>query len=159
MSKTIAFIRKENSGFKSLLIVILLFSSFISNAQEATPSELICSNEYRSKWFVITPHFKEHNGVNEKNYLTTIKSNIGKCSNGDILKFSFVDGKYMNVKSAKVLSCNGTELIFPLNPIQKGVLEMKPIKFIQYINGNDGGNFIYNLTKINEDYFINILIK
>ena len=146
---------------KKLCILALLFLSFSSNAQKenTTPSALICSSEDRSKWFVITPHFKEYDGTFKKDYLTTIKTNIGRFSNRDILKFTFIDKKYMSIKSTNGLSFNGEELSFPLNPVQAGVLEMKSIKSIEYINGNDKSNFIYKLTKDEGNYFINILKK
>ena len=144
---------------KKILIVLLLSLPFICNAQDTIQSSLICSNEYRSKWFVITPHFKEYDGISKKDYLITIKANIGKFSNKDILKFTFIDGKYMSIKSSNGLSFSSEELTFPLNPVQTGVLQMKPIKSIQYINGNDKSNFLYNATKEDENYFINILKK
>jgi len=158
--KIATYKRKENKSFKNkLCILILLFLSFISNAQQQTSSMLICSNEDRSKWFTIMPHFKEFNGISTKDYLTTIKTNIGSCSKRDVLRITFVDGKYMNVRANNDLSCNGKELNFSLNPIQLGVLQMKSIKSIRYINGNDRSNFLYKLTETDRNYFINILKK
>lgn len=152
---------------KKLYILILLLLSFISNAQqeqpvilkkESTPTMLICSNEERTKWFTILPSFKKYNGITEKSYLTTIKLNIGKCSNRDLLIFTFVDGKSMTLRSNLELNCdNIIEVTFALNPIQIGVLEMKSVKSIRYVNGNDRSSFLYKLTTIDKDFFKNIL--
>jgi len=160
--KTLAKTKSKTSvrsTMKKLCIVMLLSLPFIGSAQDTIQSSLICSNEYRSRWFIITPHFKEYDGTSKKDYLITIKANIGQFSNKDVLKFTFKDGKYMKVKSSEGLTFINEELTFPLNPIQTGVLQMKPVKSIEYINGNDKSNFLYILTKEDEKYFINILAK
>ena len=144
---------------KKLFIITLLFLSFISNAQEQTSSMLVCSNEDRTKWFVIMPHFKEYNGISTRDYITTIKTNIGNCSNRDVLRFTFIDDKYMNVRANNDLNCNGEELNFELTPVQLGVLQMKSIKSIRYINGTDRNNFLYKFTEIDKNYFINLLTR
>lgn len=152
---------------KKIYIILLLILSFISNAQQEQPvtikekSEpimLVCSNVERTKWFSILPTFKKFNGITEKNYLTTVKLNIGKCSNRDLLIFTFIDGKSMTFRSNLELNCNGIiEVTFPLNPIQLGVLEMKSVKSIRYVNGNDRSSFLYKLTSTDNDFFKNLL--
>ena len=154
---------------KKLYIIALLLLSFISNAQkeeiveikkDTVSSMLICSNEERSKWFVIMPHFKTFDGISEMNYLTTIKTNIGKCSHKDVLVFTFVDGKYMSIRANNDWDCNGImEVKFSLNPVKLGVLEMKYVKSIRYINGNDRSNFLYKSTKDDKNYFVRLLTK
>jgi hypothetical protein len=154
---------------KKLCIITLLFLSIISNAQEeqfvlikkeATNSTwLTCSNEDKTKWFVIMPHFKKYNGISEKNYLITIKQNIGKCNKRDYLIFTFTDNKYITVRSNELI-CEGiTEINFPLNPFQVKVLGMKSLKSIRYVNGTDKSNLLYNITENDENYFINLLTK
>jgi hypothetical protein len=152
---------------KTLYIIALLFLSFISNAQEKeymivekppVSTMLICSNETRDKWFMIMPHFKEYNGITVKSFLTTMKLNIGKCSKRDVLTFTFVDGKYMSVRSNVDLTCGGiVDITFPLNPVQVGVLEMKSIKSIRYVNGNDGTSYLHTLKESDKDYFTTML--
>ena len=154
---------------KKLCILLFLLLTFVGNSQteqvtaikkESITSGLICSNETRDKWFMIAPHFKKYNGISEKNYLITIKLNIGKCSKRDALVFTFVDGKYMTIRSNVELICDGiTDITFPLNPVQIGVLEMKSIKSIRYINGNDRSSYLHTLKKDDQDYFKNLLIK
>ena len=154
---------------KKICFIILLLLSLAVNAQkqqiedtkkEPISSILVCSNEERSKWFTILPSFKIFNGITEKNYLTTIKYGIGRCSNRDVLVFTFVDGRYMSIRAQNELNCSGiSEVKFPLNPVQTGVLEMKPLKSIRYINGNDRSNFLYKIAENDKYYFINILTK
>jgi hypothetical protein len=152
---------------KKLCIIILLLLSFISNAQEVkyvmlkaetSIPPLVCSNEDRTKWFMIMPHFKQYNGVSEKTYLSVVKFNIGKCSKRDLLIFTFTDSKYMTLRSTIELNCDGIiEITFPLNPVQAGVLEMKSIKSIRYTNGNDQSYFFYKATDTDKDYFVGLL--
>ena len=154
---------------KKLYILLLLLLTFVGNSQneqvtpikkESISTGLICSNENRDKWFMIAPSFKKYNGISEKNYLTTIKLNIGKCSKRDALVFTFTDGKYMTIRSNIELTCDGiTDITFPLNPVQVGVLEMKSIKSIRYFNGNDRSSFLYIATEDDKDYFKNLLMK
>jgi hypothetical protein len=154
---------------KKLCILLLLLVSFVCNSQEKeyaiikkplVSSMLMCSNENRDKWFTIIPTFKQYNGISVKNYLTTLKLNIGKCSKRDVLVFTFVDGKYMIIRSNVELTCDDlTEVSFPLNPVQVGVLEMKSIKTIKYLNGNDGTFYVHTLKDEDRDYFKSLLIK
>jgi hypothetical protein len=152
---------------KKLCILLFLLLTFVGNSQNEQPttkkeenSMLICSTEDRSKWFTIIPHFKKYNGISEKNYLITIKLNIGKCSKRDALIFTFVDGKYMTIRSNIELTCDGiTDITFPLNPVQLGVLEMKSIKSIRYVNGNDRSFYLYAVKADERDFFKNLLIK
>jgi hypothetical protein len=143
---------------KSLFIITLFSLLFITYAQEETTSSvLICSNEEKSKWFAITPHFQEFNGISTKDYLTTIKLNIGKCSKRDVLTFTFVDGKYMNLRANNDLNCSVSEVNFSLNASQIAALKIKSIKSIRYTNGSDRSYFLYKLTGNDRNYFINLL--
>jgi hypothetical protein len=142
---------------KKLFTIILFLLSFISNAQEETTSMLICSNQEKTKWFVITPHIQEFNGISTKDYLITIKLNIGKCSKRDVLTFIFVDGKYMNLRANNDLNCSISEVSFSLNADQIAALKVKSIKSIRYTNGSDRSYFLYRLTGNDRNYFINLL--
>ena len=143
---------------KSLFIITLFSLLFITYAQEETSSSvLICSNEEKTKWFAITPHFQEFNGISTKDYLTTIKLNIGKCSKRDVLTFTFVDGKYMNLRANNDLNCSVSEVNFSLNAGQIAALKVKSIKSIRYTNGSDRSYFLYRLTGNDKNYFINLL--
>jgi hypothetical protein len=142
---------------KSLFFITLFSLLFITYAQEETSSVLICSNEEKTKWFAITPHFQEFNGISTKDYLTTIKLNIGKCSKRDVLTFTFVDGKYMNLRANNDLNCSVSEVNFSLNAGQIAALKIKSIKSIKYINGSDRSYFLYRLTGNDRNYFINLL--
>jgi hypothetical protein len=146
---------------KKLFVITLFLLSFIGNAQEetTTSSMLICSNEDRTKWFMIMPHLQEFNGLSKKDYLSTIKLNIGKCSKRDVLTFKFSDGKYMNLRANNDFDCSVSELNFSLNPIQIAVLRMKSIKSIRYTNGSDRSYFLYRLTGDDRNHFINLLKK
>jgi hypothetical protein len=156
---------------KKIYIALLLLLSLVVNAQEKQIEEtkkdslqvssmLVCSNEERSKWFIILPYFKIYNGINEKNHLTAVKHGIGKCSNRDILQFSFIDDKYMSIRAQNELDCTGIlEVKFPLNHAQLETLKIKPLRSIRYINGNDRSNFSYKVTENEKNYFINILTK
>jgi hypothetical protein len=158
---------------KKLLTIAILLLSFISNAQienikiDTNPREeevsapmLICSNEDRDKWFAILPTFKKFDGVLVKSYLKTLKLNIGKCSNNDILVFTFVGGKKMKIFANNELECDYiSEVVFSLTPIDVAFLETKTLESIRYINGNDQSSYLYTLTEKDKDYFVNILKK
>jgi hypothetical protein len=158
---------------KKLLTIAILLLSFISNAQienikiDTNPREeevsapmLICSNEDRDKWFAILPTFKKFDGVLVKSYLKTLKLNIGKCSNNDILVFTFVGGKKMKIFANNELECDHiSEVVFTLTAIDVAFLETKTLESIRYINGNDQSSYLYTLTEKDKDYFVNILKK
>lgn len=158
---------------KKILTIILLLFTFISNAQienekvdtksreeEISAPMLICSNEDRDKWFAILPTFKKFDGILVKSYLKTLKLNIGKCSNNDILVFTFVGGKKMKIFANNELECDYTsEVVFSLTPIDVAFLETKTLESIRYVNGNDQSSFLYTLTEKDKDYFVDILQK
>lgn len=158
---------------KKILTIILLLFTFISNAQienekvdtksreeEISAPMLICSNEDRDKWFAILPTFRKFDGILIKSYLKTLKLNIGKCTNNDILVFTFVSGKKMKIFANNELECDYTsEVVFTLTPIDVAFLETKTLESIRYINGNDQSSFLYTLTEKDKDYFVDILQK
>lgn len=158
---------------KKLITIMLLFFTFVSNAQienekvdtksreeEISAPMLICSNEDRDKWFAILPTFKKFDGILVKSYLKTLKLNIGKCSNNDILVFTFVGGKKMKIFANNELECDYTsEVVFSLTPIDVAFLETKTLESIRYVNGNDQSSFLYTLTEKDKDYFVDILQK
>jgi hypothetical protein len=158
---------------KKLITIILLLFTFVSNAQienekvdtksreeEISAPMLICSNEDRDKWFAILPTFRKFDGILIKSYLKTLKLNIGKCSNNDILVFTFVGGKKMKIFANNELECDYTsEVVFSLTPIDVAFLETKTLESIRYVNGNDQSSFLYTLTEKDKDYFVDILQK
>ncbi len=158
---------------KKILTIILLLFTFISNAQienekvdtksreeEISAPMLICSNEDRDKWFAILPTFRKFDGILIKSYLKTLKLNIGKCTNNDILVFTFVGGKKMKIFANNELECDYTsEVVFTLTPIDVAFLETKTLESIRYVNGNDQSSFLYTLTEKDKDYFVDILQK
>ena len=158
---------------KKILTIILLLFTFISNAQienekvdtksreeEISAPMLICSNEDRDKWFAILPTFRKFDGILIKSYLKTLKLNIGKCTNNDILVFTFVGGKKMKIFANNELECDYTsEVVFSLTPIDVAFLETKTLESIRYVNGNDQSSFLYTLTEKDKDYFVDILQK
>ena len=158
---------------KKILTIILLLFTFISNAQienekvdtksreeEISAPMLICSNEDRDKWFAILPTFRKFDGILIKSYLKTLKLNIGKCTNNDILVFTFVGGKKMKIFANNELECDYTsEVVFTLTPIDVAFLEKKTLESIRYVNGNDQSSFLYTLTEKDKDYFVDILQK
>ena len=156
---------------KKLITIILLLLTSISGAQnetekvetkstEVTTPMLICSNYERDKWFAILPTFKISNGLIIKTYFRTLKLNIGKCSNNDILVFTFVGGKKMKIFANNEINCDVTETnVFVLNSIDIAFLETKTLESIRYVNGNDQSSYLYTLTEKDKDYFVNILKK
>jgi hypothetical protein len=158
---------------KKLITIALLLFTFVSNAQienekvdtksreeEISAPMLICSNEDRDKWFAIVPTFRKFDGILIKSHLKTLKLNIGKCSNNDILVFTFVGGKKMKIFANNELECDHiSEVVFSLTPIDVAFLETKTLESIRYINGNDQSSFLYTLTEKDKDYFVNILKK
>lgn len=158
---------------KKILTIILLLFTFISNAQietEKVDTKLreeivsapmfICSNEDRDKWFAIVPTLKKFDGVLVKSYLKVLKLNIGKCTNNDILVFTFIGGKKMKIFANNELNCDYTaEIIFTLTAIDVAFLETKTLESIRYINGNDLSSYLYMSTEKDKDYFVNILKK
>ena len=158
---------------KKLITIILLLLTFISSAQtekekvDTKPREetisapmLICSNYERDKWFAIVPTFKRFDGTLVKSYFVTLKLNIGKCTNNDILVFTFVGGKKMKIFANNELECDHiSEVVFSLTPIDVAFLETKTLESIRYINGYDQASYLYTLTEKDKDYFVNILKK
>jgi hypothetical protein len=156
---------------KKLITIILLLLTSISGAQnetekvetkstEVTTPMLICSNYERDKWFAILPTFKISNGLIIKTYFRTLKLNIGKCSNNDILVFTFVGGKKMKIFANNEINCDVTETnVFVLNSIDIAFLETKTLESIRYVNGNDQSSYLYTLTKEDKDFFTNTFKK
>jgi len=154
---------------KKLITIILLLITFISNAQIETEKTdvktreevisapmLICSTPDRNRWFVIVPKIVKSNGIIIKVYFTTLKQDIGKCSNNDVLVFTFKDGRKIRISANNEKTCNGLyELDFPLNSIDVAFLETKILDNIRYINGNDFVSFVYFSTPDNNNYFVN----
>jgi hypothetical protein len=151
---------------KKLIATALLLVTFMSNAQiaeEKTGKQreevvsapmLICSTTDRTKWFAIVPIFKKFEGILTKSYLSTLKLNIGKCSENDEIVFIFKDGRKMRIPAANEKNCDGiVEIKFPLNSIDIAFLETKTLESIRYINGHDGASFLYLPTKGEADYF------
>ena len=157
---------------KKILTIILLLLTFLSNAQvenekvdkprEETISApmLICSTENRDKWFAIVPTFKKFDGTITKTYFSTLKLNIGQCSNNDVITFTFVGGKKMKILANNEIDCNGIiEVKFLLTPIDVAFLKMKTLESIRYVNGYDQSSYLYMSTKEDKDYFVNIFNK
>lgn len=164
---------------KKIITITLLLLTFISNAQKEpttldvmdnqtkqtreevlSTKMLVCSVPDRSKWFAILPTFKKFDGVLVKSHLTTLKLNIGKCTNNDIIVFTFIGGRKMKVYAKNEKNCDGIiEVEFPLTSIDVAFLETKTLESIRYINGNDQTSFVYKSTNDDKEYFINILKK
>jgi hypothetical protein len=166
---------------KKIITITLLLLTFISNAQKEQTTTLdamdltkqtskreevlsskmiVCSNEDRDKWFAILPTFKRFDGVLVKSHLTTLKLNIGKCTNNDIIVFTFIGGRKMKVYAKNEKNCDDIiEVEFPLTSIDVAFLETKTLESIRYINGNDQTSFVYKSTNDDKEYFINILKK
>mgnify|MGYP003405761884 CR=1 FL=1 len=157
---------------KKILTIILLLFTFVSNAQiesekvdksreeEVSAPMLICSNEEKSKWFVLLPKFKKFNGSLVNTYFVTLKLNIGECSNNDVIIFTFVGGRKVKIYANNEMNCNGIiEVKFSLTPIDVAFLETKTLESIRYVNGYDQNSYLYMSTEKDKDYFINILKK
>ena len=151
---------------KKLITIILLLLTFVTNAQveeKVEPREevisapmLICSTTNRDKWFVIIPTLKKFNGIINKTYLVTMKSNIGQCTKDDILLFTFTDGKRIRITANNEENCNGiVEVSFLLNSIDVAFLESKTLESIRYVNGKDSVSFLYLSKPIDKNYFVN----
>ena len=155
---------------KKLITIVLLLLTFVGNAQiedekTAKPREevtsapmLVCSTKDRTKWFAIVPTFKKFDGILTKAYLSTLKLNIGKCSENDEIMFTFTDGRKMKILAVNEKNCDGiVEIKFPLNSIDIAFLETKTLESIRYINGHDGASFLYLPIKGERDYFTRTL--
>lgn len=149
---------------KKLITFILLLLSLVSYSQVreekiSTPM-LICSNNERTKWFVMVTNFVKSNDIVTKTYLYTVKLNIGECSKDDVIVFTFTDGTKRRILSNNEKNCDGIlENIFNLNAIDVAFLEMKTLESIRYINGNDFVSFVYFSKPEDSNFFSNTIVN
>ena len=119
-----------------------------------SPEGLICSNEERSKWFMIQPTYQPDSYYPINKGFKVIKSGIGMNDKEDLLVFTFTDETVTVVKSINGPQEDGS-LAFVLTTANIDALRVKTVSRIRFINVNDAASFTYEMTKDNENFFSN----
>jgi hypothetical protein len=126
------------------------------SAQYFASKGLICSNDLRTKWFMIVPSYEYENGEVSNNGFIVIKCGIGNCSKEDWMIINFTDHSKLTLRSSnKELTC-GTDTFFNTDAIAIQDLSIKTIDNIRYINGNDLKSFTYYATHEESVFFLNM---
>lgn len=158
-----------------ILLVILLVSQNINSQQSEfvvehcvdkstfqSPNGLICSNELKTKWFVMIPTYLDNTNNPIANGFSIIKFNIGKFSYNDKLIIRFSDNTSLVLTSdnegdttkSKISDVYNGTTRFNASVLDIYALKNKPINSIKYINGNDGVSFTNHVKADDKTYFI-----
>jgi hypothetical protein len=158
------------------LLTILLLAQNINSQQSEfvvehcvdkstfqSPNGLICSNELKTRWFVMIPTYLDKTINPIANGFSIMKFNIGKFSYNDKLIIRFSDDTSLVLTSdndddttkSKINDANNGTTRFTATVLNIYLLKNKPINSIKYVNGNDGVSFMNHLKGDDKSYFIN----
>lgn len=154
---------------KKLITLLILFMAYNINAQQSKfvvehcatndtfkPREgLICSNEAKTKWFIILPIYLTSTKTPIPSGVLTIKFGIGKPTLSDKIIIRFSGGKKLILNSYNIIEDYGGITNFYANVSDISILKTYPINSIKYINGIDGSSFTYQPKRGEENFFIN----
>ena len=116
---------------------------------------VICSNEYRTKWFTLTPNYRIEGNKISCNGFVVIKSNIGALNKDATIVITFKDETKIRLKSNDLLKDNNI-LYFPLTELDFIILKSKEIKWVRYINKKDDISFQYTMKRNEQNYYVNL---
>ena len=117
---------------------------------------LICSNEDKTKWFMIQIIYKPNTNYPMVDGLSVVKLNIGNGDEGDLLVFTFADSSVIKVKARTGLLPD-FRILFNLTSNDIDALMNKSIVSIRFINGSDYKSFTYYTKDSENIFFLNAL--
>lgn len=120
----------------------------------STPEGLICSNEDKTKWFMIQPTYQPDSYYPINKGFKVLKGGIGMSDKENLLVFTFTDETVTVVKSTGGIQEDGS-LAFVLTTPNIDALRVKSVAKIRFINVNEAASFTYEMTKDNENFFSN----
>jgi hypothetical protein len=121
---------------------------------------LICSNDTRTKWIVISPSYLQNTNNPVVNGFSILRFNIGKSNTNDKLIIKFVDNTTITVsvdKSIQSQNTDNTIVCYSVDILDILTLKTKPISIIRYVSGVNGSSFTYHLKESEKTYIANAL--
>jgi hypothetical protein len=155
---------------KVLILLAFLLSSYTISSQSRKvvidkcinkseihgPTGVICSNDYRTKWFTLIPIYKLDGSRLSCDGFSVIRMGIGNLSKEDQLFFSFKDGTKLRLELGGELKSDNT-VYFKLTDLEFSILKLKEIETVRYINGNDFSSLQYTMVGDEErNYYTNL---
>jgi hypothetical protein len=153
--------------FITLSLLVVLHSSYsqsrkvvidkcINSSEIHGPTGVICSNDYRTKWFTLIPIYKLDGSRLSCNGFTVIRNGLGNLTKEDQLFFSFKDGTKLRLELGGELKSDNT-VYFKLTDLEFSILKLKEIETVRYINGNDFSSLQYKMVGDEErNYYTNL---
>ena len=131
------------------------------NTSTYQPMEgLICSNDNRTKWIVISPTYLQNTINPIVNGFSVLKCNVGKLNIKDKLIIKFVDNTLITLSVNKNLHSQNTDnpiVYYSVDILDVFTLKTKPINIIRYVSGVNGNSFVYHLKEGEKTYIANAL--
>ena len=128
----------------------------VENRKFYSNDGLICSNEDRTKWFMVQIIYKSNSNYPIVDGLSVIKVNIGASDSGDLLVITFTDNTNIKVKARTGLLEYGT-VVFDLTNKDMESLVNKSVVSLRFINGRDYKSLTYYTKNHENIFFLNAL--
>ena len=132
----------------------------VNNSTFQPVEGLICSNDTRTKWFVISPTYLDNTSNPILNGFSILKFNIGKSNINDKLTIKFVDNTSITLsinKSKQLQNKDNTIVYYSMDVLDVYTLKNKPISIIRYVSGLNSGSFTYHVKSTEKTYIANAL--
>lgn len=113
---------------------------------------LVCSNDNKTKWFVISPTYLDNTSSPIVDGFSILKFNLGTSSANDKLVIKFIDNTLITLSSNKI-----TQDKYHVDVLNIYNLKNKAISYIRYVNALKGTYFIYHLKENEKTYIANAL--
>jgi len=121
---------------------------------------LICSNDTRNKWIVISPTYLTNTNNPIADGFSVIKYNIGKSNSNDKLIVKFIDDTSIILsinKNKQSQTKDNMVMYYTLDVMDVYTLKNKPISIIRYVSGVKGNSFAYHVKNKEKIYIANAL--
>ena len=121
---------------------------------------LVCSNDNRSKWIVMSPSYLQNTNYPIVNGFSILRFNIGKSNTNDKLIIKFVDNTSITLlvnKNLQSQNKDNTIVYYSVDILNVFALKTKPISIIRYVSGVNGSSFTYHLKESEKTYIANAL--
>ena len=119
-----------------------------------TKEIIICSNEYRTKWFAIQPTYEPNSYYPMNKGFNVFKAGIGDKDIEDLLVFTFFDNSITVVKSVGGHN-EDKSITFVLTPTNLEALRNKTVIKIRFINVTQSESFTYECKDDEGSFFTN----
>ena len=121
---------------------------------------LICSNDNRSKWIVMSPSYLQNTNNPIVNGFSILRYNIGKSNINDKLVIKFVDNTSVTLSIDRNIQSQNTDntvVYYGVDILDVFTLKTKPVSIIRYVSGINGSSFTYHLKESEKTYIANAL--